>query len=350
MDKNSQKLNKNLRISDAAQQLGLSASTVSRALSGKGRVSEQTRVRVMEWSRDNAWMTSAMSRTLQYGRSGNIAVVLPKDRNDELSPFFPHCVLGACEVADAYDFDVIVINMASNDSSRLKALVEKNKVDGFILTDRASDEALDILEKHNLPYVVLGSTPRKDTVCVDYDITGACCETTELLIKNGLRHIAYIGGSSAYLVNKRRQQGFINAFKVQGLQHDDRFIFTEVESILQIEQAVQKMLDNGAQGVVTGDDVLCSQVMAIFHQLGVRVPEEMQVAALSHSFLMDIQAPQISCVKNEAKTLSIKGTRVLMDILQGKEVSLQNVAEHEIAVRGSTEKHLTAARIINKDL
>ena len=103
------------------------------------------------------------------------------------------------------------------------------------------------------------------------------------------------------------------------------------------------MLDEGAQGVVTGDDVLCSQAMAIFHQLGVRVPQEMQVAAFSHSFLMDIQAPQISCVKNDAKTLSIKGTRILMDILNGKEVEYKNTAEHEIAVRGSTKKSLNGS-------
>lgn len=341
VNNDSQNKDKNLRISDAAQELGLSVSTVSRAFAGKGRVSEETRRRVKEWARKNGWLPSAMSRTLQYGSSGNIAVVLPKDTNDELSPFFPHCVLGACEVAEAYGFDVIVIHIATNDPSRLAALIEKNKVDGYILTDRASNEVLDLLQKHSLPHVVLGSTPHKNTVCIDYDIKGACCEATELLIKNGLHHIAYIGGSGAYLVNKRRQQGFINAFKVQGVHYDERFIFTEIESMVQIEQVVQKMLDNGAQGVVTGDDVLCSRLMTVLHQLGVKVPDEMQVAALSHSFLMDIQAPQISCVKNDAKTLSIKGTRLLMEIMQGKEFQLQNTAEHEIAIRGSTRKALS---------
>ena len=331
-----------MRISDAARALSLSPSTVSRALSGNGRISEKTRQRVIEWSRQNAWIPSSMSRTLQYGKSGNIVVVLPKEPNDELSPFFHYYVLGVCETAAAYDCEVIVINMASNDPSCLQTLVRKNKVDGVILTDRTEENIFSILDAEGIPYVVEGNTSHEGAVVIDCDTKSACCEMTSILLENGLRRIAYIGGSPTYKINQARQQGFINAFKTKGLQYDTRFVFTSVESMMQIEQAVLTILQSSVQGIITGDDVICSRLMAVLHRLGVQVPEEMQVASLCHSFLMDIQSPQISCLKSDAKAQSSEAAKLLLDMLQGRQVPSKNIVEHEIAIRGSTRKTLSS--------
>lgn len=331
---------KMVRIVDAARDLGLSVSTVSRALSGKGRVSEGTRRRVVEWTRQNSWLPGSVSRTLQHGKSGNIAILLPAQPLDEVTPFFHYYVLGVCETAAAYDYDVIVTSVSENDPASLQALLDKNKIDGAVFTNREGDAFFQLLEDYGIPCVLIGRRMGREVVSVDHDAAAACCELTGILLDNGLSRLAYMGGNSTHVANQYREQGFINGFKIKGRQHDPSLMFTGMDSPLRIEQTVQKLLNRGVQGVITSDDVICSQVMALLHWLGVRVPDEMQVASFHHSFLTDIQSPQVSCVKIDPKMLSGMATKLLISLIHGKHVPPLNLVEYEICIRGSTRRHL----------
>ena len=124
-----------MTIEDMARELGVSKSTVSRALSGKGRIGNETRRKIVEFAKQQENRTEHA----EYGMgtrqpSRNLGVILPSDVYLNGGPYFQECILGICETSTLMDYDVLITSGTANDISGVRALVEKNKVDGIILT------------------------------------------------------------------------------------------------------------------------------------------------------------------------------------------------------------------------
>ena len=112
-------------IEDVARELGISKTTVSRAISGKGRLSAQTRKRVLDFIAEHNFRPNAVARSLAQSRTFNLGLVLPGDRRDIDTAFFHECMMGICQIATEHDYDVLVA-MEADSGIRLEAL----RVDG----------------------------------------------------------------------------------------------------------------------------------------------------------------------------------------------------------------------------
>lgn len=85
---------RNLTIADIAQELGVSKTTVSRAISGKGRIGEGTRNRVLQYIEAHNYSPNVMAKGLAQKKTYNLGMTLPGDYNIEELPFFQKCMLG----------------------------------------------------------------------------------------------------------------------------------------------------------------------------------------------------------------------------------------------------------------
>ncbi len=92
-----EQLNKNLTIADIADALGVSKTTVSRAISGKGRISEATRERVKAYMKENNYKPNIIAQGLAQSRTYNIGVVMPSDYGIEDISYFQNCMVGIQE-------------------------------------------------------------------------------------------------------------------------------------------------------------------------------------------------------------------------------------------------------------
>ena len=99
---------RNLTIGDIAQELGVSKTTVSRAISGKGRIGEQTRKRVLEYIEERHYSPNVVAKGLAQNKTFNLGMVLPGDYNIVELPFFQKCMLGISRVASARGYDVLI--------------------------------------------------------------------------------------------------------------------------------------------------------------------------------------------------------------------------------------------------
>ena len=97
-----------MTIHDVARELGVSASTVSRAISGKGRIGEATRERIRNYIDEHGFYPNAAAQSLAQSKTNNIAIILPEVKALVDMPFFHTCMYGVEEVAQANDYDVIV--------------------------------------------------------------------------------------------------------------------------------------------------------------------------------------------------------------------------------------------------
>ncbi|MBP3577323.1 MAG: LacI family DNA-binding transcriptional regulator, partial [Lachnospiraceae bacterium] len=102
--RNVETVEKKLTIADVADYLGVSKTTVSRAISGKGRVSEETRKRVQQYIDQMDYKPNVIAKGLAQSKTFNIAVVIPADCDMQELPFFQNCMCGICDAAAKRDY------------------------------------------------------------------------------------------------------------------------------------------------------------------------------------------------------------------------------------------------------
>ena len=125
-----------MTLDEMAKALGVSKSTVSRALSGKGRIGEETREKIIAFAREKGYTPDLPEgkQEQEKERTGNIAVALPADAYITGSPYFHECLLGICETARFLHYDVMITIVTEKDYSGIENLIRNRKADGIILT------------------------------------------------------------------------------------------------------------------------------------------------------------------------------------------------------------------------
>ena len=169
--------NKNITIGDVAKALGVSKTTVSRAISGKGRIGDATRQKVLDYIEVNNYRPNPMAKGLADQRKYNICWAIPGDSNVYALPFFQKCMAGVCEVTMATDYDILISLVYEDNISHLERIVENKKVDGVILGRTLVDDiAVRYLKSRNIPFVTVGSSKEENVIQIDNDHENACKE------------------------------------------------------------------------------------------------------------------------------------------------------------------------------
>ena len=132
---------KKMTIADVADALGVSKTTVSRVISGKGRIGPETKERVLRFIEEHDYKPNVIAKGLAQNKTYNIGLIMPGNHNFVDSSFFQKCMLGISEAAAAADYDVIVSMIRENDLTQLERLVQNNKVDGIILSRTLVEDA-----------------------------------------------------------------------------------------------------------------------------------------------------------------------------------------------------------------
>ena len=121
---------KKMTIDDIARDLGISKTTVSRAISGKGRIGQETRDRVLRYIEENNYRPSAIAKGLAQSKTFNIAFVMPGDYSNADLPFFQKCMWGISIMASQRDYDVIISMVDEGNLSQLVRMIDHHKTDG----------------------------------------------------------------------------------------------------------------------------------------------------------------------------------------------------------------------------
>ncbi|MEO0654982.1 MAG: substrate-binding domain-containing protein [Pseudomonadota bacterium] len=214
-----------MNLKELAQSLGLSQTTVSRALNGYPEVSEATRTRVRQAAEQHNYRPNTRAKALATGRSLTIGHVIPVSTKHEMvNPVFADFIAGAAEVyADnGYDITLSMVRDA-DESAAYRTLAAKGAVDGIIVhAPRTDDPRIALLSELNLPFVVHG---RASDVTLPYswlDVNNrrGFQRATEFLIDLGHRRIGLINGLEHLDFAIRRRQGYLAGLSARGLDVD----------------------------------------------------------------------------------------------------------------------------------
>lgn len=330
---------KNLTIGDIAEELGVSKTTVSRAISGKGRIGEKTRERVLSYIEEHHYRPNVIAKGLAQNKTFNLGLVLPGDYNVVELPFFQKCMIGISRVASAGGYDVLLSMVTAENTNQLKRAVANRKIDGAILTRTlVNDKPMQYLLQQGLPFVAIGSTDDERVVQIDNDHRSACRELTEKLLAGGIRKLALIGGDESYIVTENRRRGFEDAFRRNGEWNGSRRVFMNVMNDAQVQKIVEELLADGTECIVSMDDFLCGCVLNALQMRQIAVPEQMQVVSFYDSTLLENRNPAVTSIRFDVEELGQKACETLLAMLDGEEVERQTLLGYEVRMRHSTKR------------
>lgn len=329
--------NKKITILDVAEALNVSKTTVSRAISGKGRISEDTRQRVLAYIEANDYKPNVIAKGLAQKKTYNIALVIPGDCNLVDMPFFQNSMQGICEEASANDYDVMLVTTTGASSANLERMIANNKVDGVILSrSLVKDRNVALLKAQSIPFVLMGTSSDVKILQADNDHRAGCSELVRRMILGRVERIGLIGGSKNYVVNRTRRQGYDDAFREAGLEPDLALVFEGCDMPDKIESAVEKLIQRNVDCIVCMDDVICSVVLQVLAEKSIIVPQQIQVASFYDSTLLKNSKPAVTSLLFDDKALGALTCKILLQYIQGEDVERKTLLGYEMVIREST--------------
>jgi len=272
-------------LSDVAKAAGVSKSTASRALSGRGSVSRETTEKVSRAAEKLGFVASSAAESLATGRSRNIAVVTPFINRW----FYSEVIDGVESALIGAGYDLTLYRLTNNSEQRKQLfdyfLVRKG-VDAVIaLTLFISDDEVQRLRKLGKPVVGIGGLiPNVPTFSID-DIATAR-RATEHLISLGHKNLVHVGGDQElqldFEVHSNRLKGFRQALQKAGLSHADDFYADDFDIPGGYRSALKVLTktDSRPTGIVGGSDEIALGVLMAARELGLRVPHDLSIIGI----------------------------------------------------------------------
>lgn len=209
-----------MNLRELSAQLGLSQTTVSRALNGFPEVSEETRARVRAAAELYGYRPSAAARRLATGQSGTLGLVFPGERNflgDLLfTEFLRGCVSKASELS--YDITLAMAHGSQTEEAVYRRAVRNARVDAMILSSPLiEDPRPALLRQLKMPFIIHGRTRSAEPYgFMDIDNEGAFFAAGKLLTDLGHSRIALFNGESSLNFAADRERGFRRALAARG--------------------------------------------------------------------------------------------------------------------------------------
>ena len=340
MSKEAGTLADNLTIQDIADALNISKTTVSRAISGKGRIGAETRSRVLDFIEQNGYRPNPMAKGLANNRTYNIAWVMPGDSTITELPFFQRCMSGVIEEASGADYDVLITMIYGHDNTGLKRIISNRKVDGVILgRTLLNDSNISFLKSADIPFVVIGSTTEPGVIQVDNDHVKACRELTEILIMKGIRNMMLIGGDEEHVVNRSRKAGYESA--VENMKKMNILIKSSVHMNVDNDSMTARLVDDalhdGVKCIICMDDLLCAHVLDKLHRDNIDIPNDVRVASFYNSELLHNNVPAVTALQYDPMELGRTAAKNLFSLINGENVAALTNLPYEVLLKGSTQ-------------
>jgi DNA-binding LacI/PurR family transcriptional regulator len=333
----------NVTIKDIAKILGVSPSTVSRAIKDHPDISMQTKQQVRDLVEKMRYKPNVIALSLRSRKTNLIGVIVPQI----IHHFFSSVISGIEDTAMDEGYNVMLFQ--SNESYEREVLniqtLHNNRVDGVLIslskTTHKFRHITDLLDD-GVPVVLfdrISDEIETDKVIVD-DFNGAF-NAVEMLIKTGCKRIAHFAAPQYLQIGYQRKRGYISALEKNGIEVDDSLIVKcdVIEEALEITPKIMS-LPNPPDAIFTVNDLTAAGVLKVLKSMNLRVPEDVSVVGFSDGLVATVTDPTLSTVSQHGFLLGKKAASVLLDrIRNGVDVKfpVTEIIPTELIIRESTK-------------
>jgi LacI family transcriptional regulator len=331
-----------ITIKDIAKLLGVSKSTVSRALKDHPDISEETKQAVRSIAESFHYRPSQLALSLRYKQSKLIGLIIPQIYNF----FFPSVIKGIEEIVRKQGYNLIILQ--SNESFETEVdnvdFLLANNVEGILacVSRETSDfDHFQYVINSKIPIVFFDRVPKDlnaDMVLLD-DISGAY-QATHHLIQRGRKNIAICVGKPDLLISTNRLEGYKHALSDNNLIFKDEYVISGQSS----EEVKLKMLDimelnNPPDGIFAISDLTLVGVMQALYEKDIKIPEQISVIGFSEVPFSTMYKPPVSSIRPMGNEIGRKAAEIILERIKSPcetRTKSVNYIPGDLIVRGST--------------
>ena len=335
-------------IRTLSRKLGLSITTVSRALGGYSDVSEKTRKRVEKFAKKYNYSPNPNASRLASGKSKTVGFIVPLyGLNANLlnqSSFFEF-IAGMNSKIHSEDIQFFMM-FANNVEEEIKAyekLIHVQKVDKIILHNlKTNDYRIKILKKNKIKFVTWGRTKDlKNNSWVDLDNEGSVNLIMKYLIERNHKNIGYINIVENYNFAFQRQQGYIKSLKKNKIAFNKKYYLTvKTEEPEQSASLIKKMLKKNPEITALICSTEYSGVGAIkaCKELGKEIGKDISIITFDGPVVETLTSPALTAVRHPRKEMGLKALDMLLDMDKKNYKPQSFLAKPIIIERGTVHK------------
>lgn len=323
-------------IKDIARELGISPSTVSRALKDHPDISVETKKSVNALAEKLNYQPNIVALSLRQKKTNTIGVIIP-----ELVHFFFSTVISGIEdVAHQAGYSVILAQ--SNETylrevAHLKALFN-SRVDGMLISlarETTNYDHIESIISKGVPIVFydrMYNSPTSSKVIVD-DYAGAK-EAVNHLIEQGCKNIAHMVGAPSLIISKDRLRGYKDALTENGLKVNEDLIFPcDSGTFEEGKEVAKKLLTSkvSIDAIFTNNDPMAMGAMVAIKEKGLKIPQDIAVVGFSNWFFGELMEPSLTTIDQPGYEMGQEAARLLIRQIERKDKDLDD-APSEIKV------------------
>ncbi|MEO0038653.1 MAG: HTH-type transcriptional regulator DegA [Bacteroidota bacterium] len=333
-------------LKQIAKELGVSVSTVSKALNDSPEISEPTKIKVQEYAKLKKYKPNVIGLNLKNRSTKTIGVIIP----NILNSFFAKVFKGIEKVADEKGYKVITCISNESIEKEIGALemLSNGTIDGFILS--ISQEAQKVNQFDHIKSIINEGTPivlfdriadevNCDKVVVD-DIESSI-NATQHLINTGCKKIALFSAINNLSVGKLRVEGYKKALENAGIKVDENLMIlsdTEDNFDIQTNRFLEK---NKVDAIFAVDEHASVMAMKMAIKNGLKIPDEISIIGFADGVWSRRMTPSLSTVSQHGPEIGAEATKMLIERLESKEETFNyrtSVIKTELRQRDSTRK------------
>jgi DNA-binding LacI/PurR family transcriptional regulator len=328
-------------IAELAELAGVTAGTVSRALSGKGFISEKTRERIRALAEEHNFRPNVLARNLRTQRTGAISVVIPlgHEKGQHISdPFFMTMLGYLADELTERGYELILSRIIPDNDDWLDRIADSGRSDGVIVIGQSDQaETLDRVSARYTPLVAWGGFYKGQKHCSvgsDNFLGGAMA--ARHLIAQGCRNIAFFGDPISVEISQR-YEGCKSALVAAGLMDQPTIWPAHLAEDVNAEE-IESFFSSGRDrpdGVVAASDVIAMSTLLALARKSIAVPEQVRIVGYDDLPIATRISPRLTTIRQDFAT----GATHLIDCLFqriGGEESASIVMKPELIKREST--------------
>ncbi len=333
-----------ITIKTIAKELGVSSSTVSKALKDSHEISTETKERIQAYANYYNYKPNSLALQLRNQKTKVLGVILPTI----VHHFFSTVIMGIEEGANEKGYHIMVC--FSNESYKKEVetlkVLSNGSVDGLIvsianetLKNKDFNHFTDLVSEE-IPLVLFDRVVEEilcDKVVVD-DV-GAGYKATKHLLENGHKKIALITTPSHVNVGALRRQGYEKALIEEYIKTDTNLII-EVDEKQDIKKQIEKVFEKDIDGVFAVNEIYAANSMRIAKEKGLKIPEEIAIIGFTDGLISEYSSPSITTIAQHGFTMGKQAVEALIERIE-KETEVYSpkkiVISSDLKIRESTK-------------
>lgn len=327
-------------ITDIANEMGITPSTVSRALTGSPRVKESTREAIIRKAEEMGYERNVMASNLRRGFAKTVGIIVPRINRQ----FFSNVISSAESVLGEAGYTVIICQSHETLEDEVKALktMRANQVAGVMISHSIQSVNGDHMLE-NIPEDVelvqfdrvFSSLPG---IKVVNDGVKGSYEATRSLIENGYKKIGTLAGYLGAELFADRKKGYVKALEEAGMDIDEDIIFED--SILRETgyRSALKAIERGCDALYCAGDFSALGAFDAVREAGLEVPGQFGIIGTANEHFTGLMSPRMSSLEQRPDKMGAEAALAFLEAVEGKKEDRTIEIPMELIIRQSSSR------------